>query len=95
MLMIDVRARGAEIVNTAAADRRSVTAALPLWADPVELDEINLDYAATTPALIAAVEAAGGAPVVRQPSSGRRPQERVLDDALRGIPLLGSPLRRL
>ena len=30
---------------------------LPLWPDPDELDEINLDFAATTPALVAAVEA--------------------------------------
>ena len=29
----------------------------PLWPDPDELDEINLDFAATTPALVAAVEA--------------------------------------
>src|SRR6186713_2271271 len=59
MLMVDVfRPRGADPVNsTAALDRREVRAALPLWADPVELDEINLDYAATTPALVAAVEA--------------------------------------
>src|SRR6476619_1111169 len=58
MLMTGVRARGAEIVNsTAAVDRRDVRAVLPLWPDPDELDEINLDFAATTPALVAAVEA--------------------------------------
>src|SRR3954447_11424178 len=58
MLMTTSEREGAEIVNsTAAVDRRDVRAALPLWADPVELDEINLDYAATTPALVAAVEA--------------------------------------
>jgi len=34
-----------------------VLVALPLWPDPDELDEINLDYAATTPALVAAVRA--------------------------------------
>ena len=35
----------------------NVAVALPLWPDPEELDEINLDFAATTPALVAAVEA--------------------------------------
>lgn len=45
-------------MNSATAiDRRDVRVTLPLWADPAELDEINLDYAATTPALIAAVDA--------------------------------------
>jgi selenocysteine lyase/cysteine desulfurase len=43
--------------STASVDRRDVRVALPLWADPAELDEVNLDYAATTPALVAAVEA--------------------------------------
>src|SRR3954451_23880311 len=61
MLMPDVPAGGAEMNSTATADRGDVRAALPLWADPVELDEINLDYAATTPALVAAVEAVQGA----------------------------------
>ncbi len=50
--------QGADRMNsTAAIGHRDVRTALPLWADPVELDEINLDYAATTPALVAAVEA--------------------------------------
>ena len=40
-----------------AAVNTGVLAALPLCADPVELDEINLDYAATTPALVAVVDA--------------------------------------
>ena len=35
----------------------NVDVALPLWPDPEGLDEINLDFAATTPALVAAVEA--------------------------------------
>ena len=35
----------------------NVRVALPLWPDPTELDEINLDFAATTPALVAAVHA--------------------------------------
>jgi len=35
----------------------NVGVALPLWPDPEELAEINLDFAATTPALVAAVEA--------------------------------------
>jgi hypothetical protein len=33
----------------------NVAVAPPLWPDPEELDEINLDFAATTPALVAAV----------------------------------------
>src|SRR4051812_26952305 len=57
MLISDVRVRGADMHSTATAGRHDVRAALPLWADPVELEEINLDYAATTPALVAAVEA--------------------------------------
>ena len=47
---------GARAVSRAAV-WDNVGVALPLWPDPEELDEINLDFAATTPALVAAVEA--------------------------------------